>query len=86
MMHYCVRQLTGKYKYLSEEELQKMREAQIEFLSCFGEVQVEAAGASPLNMPLWREVEFWEQVIEFEMEHNPDLLSRWFVEDDPIMH
>lgn len=85
MVHYCVKQLTGKYKYMSEQELREIKAAQLELLALVeGQIHVDEEYAK--NLPLWREVEFLERIIEFEMENNPDLLSFWIGEEPSTTH
>lgn len=73
-MEYMVRKMTGRYMHLDKPALEMMR---MEFKKL-----LEEWGASEMDdheifveddMPLWAEVEFLDNIIQFELECNPYL-------------
>jgi hypothetical protein len=69
------KRLTGKYKLLSNSMLIEMRKQQITIFEQWGAHMPLLSSVKQETIPLWYEVEFWDLVIEFEVEKNPDLLT-----------
>lgn len=76
MMEYEVREFTGRFKELGSDVLERMRNQLKSLLKSWGAVGPEETGI-PVNggMPLWMEVEFLDNIVQFEIECNPFLRS-----------
>lgn len=75
-MEYMVKKIDGRFRHLDEATLKMMR---LEFkclIKSWGGVGPDELGVPVDNgLPLWAEVEFLDNVVQFELESNPFLYS-----------
>ena len=72
-MDWFFKEITGRFKELSEDELISMRESLVGLIDMCGGVSGGTGNTDIL--PLWAEVEFLDNVVKFEMERNPYLVN-----------
>ena len=74
-MEFMVRKFSGRFQNLDEATLQMMRLELKTLLKSWGAVGPGELGA-PVdggNIPLWMEVEFLDNIVQFELDMNPYL-------------
>lgn len=75
-MEYLVRKITGRFKELDEKTLCRIRIELKMLLNSWGAVGPDDLGApTDGGLPLWAEVEFLDNIVQFELECNPFLHS-----------
>jgi len=75
-MQYLVRSITGRFKNLDEPTLKMMRLEMTMLLKSWGAKGPHEVGFEVQDgFPLWAEVEFLDNIIQFELECNPYLRS-----------
>lgn len=77
-MEYIVKQFEGRFKHLDRVTLEHMRLQLKCLLKSWGAKGPEDFGDALLTqpeggLPLWMEVEFLDNIVQFEMECNPFL-------------
>jgi hypothetical protein len=73
-MEYLINKISGRFRHLDEATLRQMRLELKCLLSSWGSVSGSFPHADPADpMPLWVEVEFLDNIVQFEMECNPFL-------------
>lgn len=76
-MKYSVHQITGRFRHLDVKTLEALRFKYKSLLKSWGAVGPEELGSALIDknkeFPLWAEVEFLDNVIQFEFECNPFL-------------
>lgn len=74
-MEYMVKKIEGRFKHLKESILKQMQMELKFLLKSWGAVGPEELGipAEQGGLPLWAEVEFLDNIVQFEMECNPFL-------------
>ena len=68
-MDWTVRKLEGRYRQWPLTELRILVEKQMRILEKLG-ARHAVDDQIRQEMPLWRQAEFWEMIIEFELEHS----------------
>lgn len=74
-MEYIANRLTGRFKDLDEKVLEKMSLEMKCLLKSWGAVGPVIGHFGDERLPLWAEVEFLDNIIQFELAHNPFLLA-----------
>lgn len=75
-MEYIAKRITGRFKEMDERILEKMRLEMKCLLKSWGAVGPDEMGhLTEERLPLWAEVEFLDNIIQFELECNPFLHS-----------
>ena len=74
-MEYITREITGRFKHLSENQLKEIKTHLKMILKKWGGIGPDELGRDILSgeLPLWVEVEFLDNVVRFEIECNPFL-------------
>lgn len=75
-MEYGIRRISGRFKHLDKLTLEQMRVDLKRLLKTWGALGPdELGGIIPISnsLPLWMEVEFLDDVVQFELECNPYL-------------
>jgi hypothetical protein len=71
---YTVRKITGRFRKLEERKLEEMRVRLEKLLASWGAVTIDEMGiSSDGEYPLWMEVEFLDNIVQYEMDCNPFL-------------
>lgn len=75
-MEYVVRKISGRFKHLDDILLTKMKLNLKCLLKSWGAASQEDMGIQmDAGLPLWAEVEFLDNVVQFELTANPFLHS-----------
>ncbi len=75
-MDYTIQQITGRFMNFDETTLRQIRSDLKAILKKWGAMGPEDFPDIPVEpMPLWAEVEFLDNIVQFELENNPFLHS-----------
>lgn len=76
-MEYMARRITGKFRHLDENLLARMKFELKCLLKSWGMVGPEDFGEpSHEKFPLWAEVEFLDNIVQFEIQCNPSIIRQ----------
>ena len=70
-MEYEMRKITGRYSHLEMASLERKKLKYVNLLKSLG--SATSVDIAMLGLPLWAEVEFLENIVEFEFQCNPYL-------------
>lgn len=68
-MEYEFRKITGRYTHLDMSALERRKLRCVNILKSLG--SATSVDIAMLGLPLWAEVEFLENIVEFEFQCNP---------------
>lgn len=72
-MEYIVKKISGRFKHFDKPKLEMMKFCMIAIIRSWGGIPHDMRIIHEDDLPLWAEVEFLDNIIQFEMENNPYL-------------
>ena len=77
-MEYMCRRIMGRFREIDEKTLQKMCLEMKCLLKSWGAMGPVINYCGDDKLPLWAEVEFLDNIVQFELENNPFLHNELF--------